>query len=59
MDNFLEGLSVEDQKRYCKLYEKFKGTEIIDEKKKYIPHLILLQEKGKLELLKKENTETI
>jgi len=55
MQKFYKGLSKEDQKKYKRLYEEFSELEDIDEMKKYIPHLILLRERGKLELSKRRN----
>ncbi|WP_179107218.1 hypothetical protein [Sediminibacillus massiliensis] len=53
MQKFLEGLSEEDKRKYKHLESKFRETEDLDEKKKCIPYLVILQEKGELELSKK------
>jgi len=55
MEEFFDGLSKEDQKKYRKLYKEFSELEDIDKMKKYIPHLALLRIKGKLELSKRRN----
>lgn len=53
MGNFLDGLSKEEQKKYKRLSEEFKQMENMDAMKKYIPQLIILEERGKLNLMKK------
>lgn len=53
MGKFLKGLSQLDKQKYKSLSEKFKEIESIDQKKKFIPHLILLREKGMNELTKR------
>jgi len=54
MEEFFGGLSKKDQKKYQKLSKEFSELGDIDKMKKYIPCLILLREKGWLELSKKE-----
>lgn len=56
MGKFLEGLSHIDQQKYKTLSEKFRKFENIDKKKKFIPHLILLREKGMNEMLQRNKT---
>lgn len=55
MEEFFDGLSKEDQKKYKKLSREFSELEDIDKMKKYIPRLILLREKGRLKLSKGRN----
>ncbi|UFT99623.1 hypothetical protein KO561_01205 [Radiobacillus kanasensis] len=54
MEEFFAGLTPDEQVRYKKLAMQFNSATDIDEKKKYIPHLVLLEEKGKLEMEKKK-----
>lgn len=52
MEEFLKCLSIDEQREYRRLYKEFKRTENVDEMKKYIPHLIILKERGNLNLMK-------
>ncbi|WP_158633900.1 hypothetical protein [Radiobacillus deserti] len=54
MGDFFDGLTDAEQTRYKKLSMQFNATTDIDEKKKYIPLLVLLEEKGRIELEKKK-----
>lgn len=56
MTNFLKGLSYIEQQKYKMLSEQFQEIESIDQKKKFIPHLILLREKGKHEMNKRRES---
>ncbi|WP_067728809.1 hypothetical protein [Oceanobacillus damuensis] len=57
MEEFLEGLSKEDQIKYKRLSKELKGTDNIDKMKKYIPQLIILEERGKIEMEKKRKEQ--
>lgn len=57
MPDFFAGLTKEEQQRYKELSEKFRNTEDMDEKKKYIPYLNLLAEKGRQQIQKGGETD--
>ncbi|WP_067725110.1 hypothetical protein [Oceanobacillus damuensis] len=57
MEEFFEGLSKEDQIRYKRLSKELKETDNIDKMKKYIPKLIILEERGKIAVEKKRKSQ--